>query len=164
MAEIILCCGKISCGKSTFAKRLETERGVFPFSADEWMLHFYGEPPEREVFETGLGRCKEMIYRLSERLLGRGQDVVLDFGFWQREERERVRARFEALGHVVQLVYFPIEEARQLAFLQCRQAGGAGEHYVFDAGTVAVLNAMFECPAKEESFLAPEAYLGRAIR
>lgn len=162
MAEIILCCGKISCGKSTFAKRLETERGVFPFSADEWMLHFYGEPPEREVFEASLGRCKEMIYRLSERLLARDQDVVLDFGFWQREERERVRARFEALGHEVALVYFPIEEAKQMRFLQTRQASGAGEHYVFDAAGVAVLNAMFECPAAEESFLFPEAYLGPA--
>ena len=159
MARIVLCCGKVSCGKSTFSKRLESEQGFFPFSADEWMLHFYGEPAEREVFEQSLGRCKEMIYRLSERLLARGQDVVLDFGFWKREERDRVRARFEALGHEVALVYFPVDEARQMRFLQARQASsGEGEHYVFDAATVSVLNSMFECPAEEETALSPDAF------
>ena len=48
MAEIVLCCGQVSSGKSTFARRLAAERGHFPFSADEWMRHFYGEPPERD--------------------------------------------------------------------------------------------------------------------
>ena len=158
MARIVLCCGKVSSGKTTFSKHLESEQGFFPFSADEWMLHFYGEPAEREVFEQSLSRCKEMIYRLSERLLARGQDVVLDFGFWKREERERVRARFEALGHDVALVYFPIDEARQMSFLHTRQASGQGEHYVFDAAGLVVLNSMFECPVEEEAALSPESF------
>ncbi|MBK9217260.1 MAG: AAA family ATPase [Uliginosibacterium sp.] len=94
MAEIVLCCGQVSSGKSTFARRLAAERGHFPFSADEWMRHFYGEPPERDVFDRQLGQCCEMIYRMAERLLARGVDVVLDFGFWQRAERIAVRQRF----------------------------------------------------------------------
>ncbi|MBK9394159.1 MAG: ATP-binding protein [Uliginosibacterium sp.] len=150
MAEIVLCCGKVSSGKSTFARRLAAERGHFPFSADEWMRHFYGEPPEREVFDRQLGQCCEMIYRMAERLLARGVDVVLDFGFWQRAERIAVRQRFEAGGHRCRVVYFPIEAHRQWAYLQARQADPAVDHYAISAETLAVLNAMFEPPEPDE--------------
>lgn len=158
MAEIVLCCGQISCGKSTFARRLEAERGFFPFSADEWMRHFYGEPPERDVFELQLGRCKEMIYRMAERLLARGTNVVLDFGFWRRAERDTVRQRFEAAGHRCRLVYFPIEAHRQWAYLQTRQADPAVDHYAISADTLAVLNAMFEPPGPDEHVETADAF------
>lgn len=158
MAEIVLCCGQVSSGKSTFARRLAAERGHFPFSADEWMRHFYGEPPEREVFDRQLGQCCEMIYRMAERLLARGVDVVLDFGFWRRAERAAVRQRFEAGGHQCRMIYFPIEAHRQWAYLQTRQADPAVDHYAISAETLAVLNAMFEPPEPDEEIEAPDAF------
>ena len=159
MAEIVLCCGKVSSGKSTFARRLAAERGHFPFSADEWMRHFYGEPPEREVFDRQLGQCCEMIYRMAERLLVRGVDVVLDFGFWQRAERIAVRQRFEAAGHSCHLVYCAIAPAQQWAFLQQRQAQATLDHFRFDAEGIATLNAFFEPPGDDEHALTPDACL-----
>lgn len=158
MAEIVLCCGQVSSGKSTFARRLAAERGHFPFSADEWMRHFYGEPPEREVFDRQLGQCCEMIYRMAERLLARGVDVVLDFGFWQRAERIAVRQRFEAAGHRCRLVYFPIDAHRQWAYLQARQADPAVDHFRFDAEGLATLNAFFEVPGADETVETADAF------
>lgn len=159
MAEIVVCCGKVSSGKSTFARQLEAERGFFPFSGDEWMRHFYGESPEREVFDKQLGQCTEMTYRMAERLLARGIDVVLDFGGWRKDQRTSVRERFEALGHCCTLVYFPIDEDRQKAFLQKRQSGPAIDHYTFNAEALVALNALFEPPQADEACVLPEAYL-----
>lgn len=158
MAEIVLCCGKVSSGKSTFARRLATARGHFLLSVDEWMRHFYGEPPEREVFDRQLGLCCEMIYRMAERLLTRGVDVVLDFGFWRRAERMAVRQRFDAAGHRCRVVYFPVEADRQWVYLQTRQADPAVDHYVLTAEALAVLNAMFEAPGVDESVEFAEAF------
>jgi len=159
MTEIVLCCGKVSCGKSTFARKLEAAHGYFPFSADEWMLHFYGEPPEREVFEQQLARCKEMIYRMAERLLARGVNVVLDFGFWKKAERRAIQERFTAAGFATRLVYFPIDQAQQITWLEQRQLGSGREHFRFDIETVDILNGMFEPPSGDEVFMLPDGYL-----
>lgn len=105
MPAAIMLCGTICTGKSTYAKCL-SEKGVVVFSADEWMLHFYGEEPDREAFDAKLVLCKEMICRQAEKFLLKGCDIALDFGFWKRAERSLVRSRFARLGVEVRLIYF----------------------------------------------------------
>lgn len=161
MAEIVLCCGKVSSGKSTFARLLGAEYGFHAFSADAWMLHFYGEPAERDVFEFQLARCKEMIYRVAESLLARNQSVVLDFGFWRKVERQTLQQRFAA---ACQWVYFPIDAERQSAWLDQRQAARGDDQFYFDADKLAVLNALFEAPEDDEVFSLPDVWLSRGGR
>ena len=43
MAKVILTCGKLGCGKTTYAKRLCAERGAVLLSADELMLALFGQ-------------------------------------------------------------------------------------------------------------------------
>lgn len=54
MAEIVLCCGKVCSGKSTFTRILEKEYGFYAFSADEWMLQLSDEKclSKEEYLET----------------------------------------------------------------------------------------------------------------
>jgi predicted kinase len=149
MSEIVLCCGKVCSGKSTFASRLKREQGFHHFSSDVWMLHFYEPTADRELFDERLARCEAMIYSISEDLLAGGRSVVLDAGFWKRSERDALRTRFEALGHRVSVVYFPVTLERQLAYMNRRNAEDAGGVYRFDRETVIALNAFFEEPAGE---------------
>jgi predicted kinase len=159
MSEIVLCCGKVCSGKSTFALRLKRDHGFHHFSSDAWMLHFYEPTPDRQLFDERLAKCEAMIYRVSEELLARGGNVVLDAGFWKRSERDALRARFEGLGHRVSLVYFSIEWERQLEYMRTRNAAGAADSYRFDPETVATLNGFFEEPAPDESVLDKGEYL-----
>jgi len=51
MGKVILICGKIGSGKTTYAKRLVDELGAVIITRDEIMLglfgsHFYDESPE----------------------------------------------------------------------------------------------------------------------
>lgn len=158
MARIALLCGKVASGKSRFARELGEGRGFFHFSADEWMLHFYGEEPDRRLFDGKLGKCVAMIERLSERLLARGSDVVLDFGFWTRASRSEALRRFSALGHEARLVYFPIEAWLQAERVEARQREEAGRGYVFNEAGLRALNAKFEEP-EGEGELSPDEYL-----
>ncbi len=42
MSKVIVACGKPGCGKTTYAKRLCTERSAVLLSADEVMLTLFG--------------------------------------------------------------------------------------------------------------------------
>ena len=159
MSDIILCCGKVCSGKSTFTRKLEGAFGFYPFSADEWMLKLYEETADRAVFNDRLSRCVSLIHGLSEKLLDRGNSVALDFGFWTRKDRLATIERYEARGHRVILAYFPISLDKQLAFMRKRQESESGLHYRFDEQTVITLNGFFEEPGDDERVVSPAEYL-----
>ena len=160
MSEIVLCCGKVCSGKSTFASLLKRDYAFHHFSSDAWMLHFYEPTEDRRLFDERLAKCEEMIYRVSEEILVRGGNVVLDAGFWKRREREELRVRFETVGHQVTLVYFPVTFERQLEYMQIRNDANPTDCYRFDRETILTLNGLFEPPSAGEPILDREEYLG----
>jgi predicted kinase len=159
MAEIILCCGKVCSGKSTFAKQLEDEFGFFHFSVDEWMLHFYGESVDRRVFELQLSNCKEMIFSIAYKLLSYGQNVVLDFGFWKQVERRTACLDALKRGFHATIIYFPIDLEKQLEYMIRRQSSQPEDHYRFTDRSVQDLNQLFEEPDEAESVIFKDDYL-----
>jgi predicted kinase len=164
MSEIVLCCGKVGSGKSTWARRLEAEYGFLLLSADEWMLRLNGEITDRAEFADKLSRCKALIDDLALDLLARGIDVVLDSGFWTRQERMEARALFAQAGHRVSLLHFALPDERQRANLAARNSGPAGFHYVFDEATVQQLNRLFETPDENEGALIPAEHSESLVR
>jgi predicted kinase len=156
MPEIIFCCGKICSGKSTFAKYLENEYMYFHFSADEWMLHFYKETSDRLIFERNLQKCKDMIYKLSEKILSKSMNVVLDFGFWTNSERQQYKRYFIDLGYQATIVYFPITFDNQIKNMKQRQIKDIPNHYKFSVDSIKELNSKFEEPNEEEAIQVRE--------
>jgi predicted kinase len=106
--RLILLCGLPGAGKTTYARRIAPEIGAVRLCPDEWMadlgVDLYDEP-FRDRFERRL-------WLLAQELLARGQSVILEFGFWAREDRDEKRQRGQALGAAVELCYFavPLEE------------------------------------------------------
>jgi predicted kinase len=83
--------GFVGSGKTTFAKKLETELPAFRFSPDEWMTTLFGTNPPASEFQVLESRTMELIQRQYERALALGNHVVLDFGFWRRAQRDQIR-------------------------------------------------------------------------
>ena len=148
-AELVLCCGRVCSGKSTYARSLEAS-GYFRFSADAWMLHFYEPSEDRAVFDAQLARCKAMIRWQAEKLLASGQSVVLDDGFWTRAERDETKRHFADRGVIVRLEVFPIDLETQVLRSRQRQVEDTEAHFDFDEATIAVLNSFFEEPGEDE--------------
>ena len=97
MATLFLTCGLPGAGKTTLARRLETERGALRLTADDWLRELY--PQKSEVELDGLrDRVEELQWRVAARVLEQGCDVVLDWGLWSQEERGLYLARARALG------------------------------------------------------------------
>jgi len=62
--------------------------------------------------EEGRVRLEDRLWRLGQELLTLGQSVIMENGFWAREEREELRLAGRTLGATVELHYLeaPVEE------------------------------------------------------
>ena len=120
---MILICGLPGSGKTTLAKQLARTRRAVRLCPDEWKhdldIDYYDEP--RRV------RLEARLWRLGQELLGLGQSVILENGFWAREERDELRVAARSLGVPVELHYLevPVDELwRRLEIRNERAAPG----------------------------------------
>lgn len=92
--------GFLGSGKTTLAKRLELQHNAVRFTPDLWMAHLFGEDPPADTFQSRAAAILEIMQPIWVRCLSLGLDVVLDYGFWTRAERDRVRAVVEDIGAI----------------------------------------------------------------
>lgn len=107
-ARLILICGLPGSGKTTLAKQLAAEVPAVRLCPDEWKhdlgIDYYDE--QRRV------KLENRLWRLGQELLTLRQSVILENGFWAREERDELRLGARTLGVAVELHYLeaPVEE------------------------------------------------------
>ena len=93
MATAHLIHGFLGVGKTTLARQLERSIPAIRFSHDEWMTRLYGDDPPVEHFAELYRRVCQQVEEVWPRCLELGLNVVFEFGFWTRQERDVVRAR-----------------------------------------------------------------------
>lgn len=92
--------GFLGSGKTTLAKRLELQHSAVRFTPDEWMVSLFGEDPPADTFQHRAAAILDIMQPIWARCLSLGLDVVLDYGFWSRAERDRVRAAVKEIGAI----------------------------------------------------------------
>jgi len=110
MATIHLLHGFTGAGKTTFAKKLETEIGAIRFTPDEWMVKLYGVNPPEEKFANYIARIEDLIWQLTSQVLLLEKDVILDFGFWERASRDEAREKAKTLNADTKLYFISTSE------------------------------------------------------
>ncbi len=145
MGKVIALCGKPGSGKSTLSKHIKETYNAVPFSADNYMLRLFGEIEDRDIFEEKLALCKELIYDVSQDILNY-TNVVYDFGFWSKNERDYLRQRFE--GNVL-FIYINLSDETILNQIKHRNAHLSDGDYYMDETTYEIFARMFEEPVDE---------------
>jgi predicted kinase len=115
---LFLIVGLPCTGKTTAARRLEIQQTAFRLTKDEWMKALYGQenpPSAQDVIE---GR----LIQLGLRALELGNNVVIDYGLWSRDERSALRQAAADLGATVEIRYCQLAPAEQRTRLDQRQA------------------------------------------
>lgn len=143
MATAHLIHGYLGAGKTTFARRLESETSAVRFTHDEWMLRLYGEDPPAQRFAEWAERVSSLIEDIWCRCLLAGVDVILDSGFWSRAERDRTRAIVVGLGADVRLYRLSCPDDVAWARIAARNAD-SGRNLYIAANTFGALKARFE--------------------
>ena len=112
---VYLICGFIGAGKTTFAKKLEEKTGAVRITKDEWSIRFIGNDPTIDGYAQWDRKIIDLSRDIAFYLAGKGIDVIMDEGFWEKETRDEMRKRTDAIGAKVVMYYLetPIETIRE---------------------------------------------------
>ena len=102
-------CGRICSGKSTLAAKLRREHRAVVLSVDEITLALFGRDPG-DMLDAYVERCEHYLYQKSLEILESGIDVILDWGFWTRRERDEARAFYSSRGIKYSFYYISISD------------------------------------------------------
>ena len=99
--RVVMMCGPGGAGKTTYAKRLEREGWMrLSFEVEFWDRGITAMPSAEVVAVVAADLKTRLLRHVSA-----GNDVVLDFGFWLRRQRDEFRALLAPHGVVPETVY-----------------------------------------------------------
>lgn len=150
--RVIMMCGKICSGKTTYAQRLRVERGAALLSVDEITLALFGLYVG-EKHDEYVEKTERYLYNKSLEILEIGKDVILDWGFWTRDERRYAREFYRSRGFNCELHYIDIDDDVWHERLEKRNReveAGRLLAYPVDENLAAKFASIFEAPEKAE--------------
>ena len=156
MSKVIMLCGRLCSGKSTYSATLRDELGCVVLSVDELMIALLGRETGA-MHDEYVRRAKQYICGKAADIARAGADVVLDQGFWTRAERDSAREFFASRGGDCELRYLRIpkiiakQNANRIAKRNAEVAAGRSDAYYVDDGLKAKFTAMFEEPTADEA-------------
>lgn len=162
MPTLHLMVGLPCSGKTTLAKQLETDRRALRLSPDEWIAHLLGVEAPEEQLDAARDPFEQVLWEVAARSLALGIDVILDFGFWGRGEREDYRRRAAALGADSELHFCDVTTDVLLERLEERNECLPPGCFRVDPARVQEWLTWFQPPTEDE--LAPRPARGPALR
>ena len=148
-------CGLPGAGKTTRARELELQFRAVRLTPDEWITASLGPNPSYEALNAARDPTEALQWNLAARLLTLGIDVILDFGFWSREERESYRARAAVLGVGSMLHFIDAAPAALRDRLARRRVDRPDSTFLVTDSQLAEWSALFQKPSADE--LIPRA-------
>ena len=123
MGKVILICGKIGSGKTTYAKKLAEELQAVNISQDELMLGLFGAElydNERDTYEKYCAKVEDYVKRKAGEAARAGATVICENGFWLRLERDALRLFYRTMGVSCELHYMDTPEDVRLQNIRRR--------------------------------------------
>ncbi len=152
VSKVIMICGKICGGKSTYAKNLRKADKAIVLSVDEIALALFGQDAGRKLDEY-VAKTKMYLYQKSLEILESGIDVILDWGFWTKKERDFARHFFESRNISNEFHYIDIDDYEWNKRIEKRNQdviAHKSNSYYIDMGLVQKFNSIFEKPDLSE--------------
>ena len=152
MAKVIMTCGRLCSGKSTYAQKLAGEMNAVILSIDELMITLFGHDAG-DKHDYYAERVKKYLYGKSAELIGSGTNVVLDWGFWQKADRDIARDFYGARDIPYEFHYINVSDEVWRQRIEKRNAeilAGMSDAYFVDDGLAEKFASMFDKPDKSE--------------
>ena len=152
MPKVLIMCGKICSGKSTYAVKLKLENKAVILSVDELTLALF-ENQAGEKLDFYVEKLKEYFFKKSLDMVEAGADVILDWGFWTKKERDYAREVYDSRNISYQFYYMNvgIDEWKNRILKRNQEIKREQlEAYPIDKGLLSKVEKMFEEPDRKE--------------
>lgn len=152
MAKVYLICGKLCCGKTTYSQKLCAENDVVLLSVDEMTLTVFGQNCGDKHDEYVLNAKKYLLSKSLE-LIDKNINIVLDWGFLTRKEREFAKDFYKSRGIDCELHYIDISDDVCKARIEKRNKAVLTDKtsaYYVDENLLDKFNSIFETPSEDE--------------
>lgn len=152
MAKVILICGRICCGKTTYAEKLCAENNAILLSIDEITLALFGQHCG-DKHDEYVERTEKYLLNKSLELIQMDINVVLDWGFWTKAERGSVKEFYKSRNIECEFHYIDISDETWKNRLNNRNIAVLAEEtnaYYVDDNIAAKFASIFEVPNKAE--------------
>lgn len=141
MPILHLMVGLPGSGKITRAKAIGTETGALRLTLDEWHIRLFEDDHRHPDHDRRHGAVEALMWEVAAAVLRLGGNVILDFGFWSRKERDEARAWAAELGAAAVVHYAPVPHDELVRRVQARRAAweaasGVGEFAITEADLV----------------------------
>ena len=150
MATLHLMVGLPCSGKTTKAKKLEKEYNALVLTPDVWHKKIHGSDAISGSRDKKHEVIESIMWDHAARVLSLGVDVILDFGFWTKEEREQFRARAKALGVNFMIHYMDVPVNELYKRLEKRNKNAADRTIIIPKEKMDDYIKVFEPPDKDE--------------
>lgn len=150
MATLHLMVGLPCSGKTTRARKLEDEFSALRLTTDEWHIRLFGQDAEDPAHNARHSLIEAMLWEIASRALVLGTNVILDFGFWAREEREDYRWRAKQLGARSEVHFQDVPPEELLKRLAQRNAQPSQTAFYIPEEMMRPWIALFQKPTLDE--------------
>jgi predicted kinase len=137
-------------GKTTLAQKLEREQLALRLTTDEWHVSLFGQDAQETEHDARHGLIEAMLWNIASRALVLGTNVILDFGFWAREEREDYRSRAKQLGASSEVHFLDVAADELIHRLAVRNAQPSQTSFYIPEAMMKPWIAFFQRPTPNE--------------
>lgn len=152
MSKLIAICGKICSGKTIYANKLKNEVNGIILSTDEITS---------KLFDNNLGENHDdMCLKINSYLLDKsielvnvGTNVILDWGFWTKKDRDRIKDICNKNNINLEFHYIDLSDElweEQIKIRNDKVLKGLNNSYYVDEGLKNKLLNLFEVPLSDE--------------
>jgi predicted kinase len=149
MATLHLMVGLPCSGKTTKAKQLEKEYNALLLTPDAWHLKLFGQDAGSKYHDKFHSTIESIMWDHASRVLQLGVDVILDFGFWAKEERDNFRRRAKKLGVNFKIHYMDVPIKELYKRLEKRNKKTEGS-FIIPKEYMDIYVGIFQPPTPEE--------------
>ena len=152
MAKVILICGKICSGKTTYAKNIMKRNKAVLLSVDEITLSLFGQHLGDKHDEIA-DKAEKYLYKKSVEIISLDINVILDWGFWKKSQRRYAKEFFSNLGIEIEWHYIDVDNKTWGKYVQKRNNDiekCLENNYFIDENITKKFWNIFEEPQKDE--------------
>lgn len=152
MAKVIMTCGRICSGKSSYAGKLRVKEKAVILSVDEITLALF-EHNIGEKHDEYVEKAENYLLNKSLEIIDTGINVILDWGFWTKAERDFAKEFYRSHSVENEFHYIDISNEEWKKRIEKRNrliSEGKINAYYVDDGLMRKVDLIFEAPENEK--------------